>query len=226
MPTDGAQLPVPPDGLRVGQLGVVILGRVIIGDIAATLVDLSIRRLARVEEHDGPGGWLVGSLHATAPRDRQESLLGYERTLLDGLSDASAAASLASLGPQMPGVLERTRTALLHDAVHRGWFRRAHPDRRTDAGEQLASRTRSFQHSLRRAAAEQGADALTGPLLPYALRFAVIRSEQDPLARFAHRWTEAFAELPGWHPLEAAPHNPLDEPVPMNNDGPGWPNYW
>jgi len=226
MPTDSARLPVPPDGIRVGQLGVLILRRVIIGDVAATLVDLSIRRLLRVEEYDGPGGWLVSSLHATAPRHRRESLLSYERTLLDGLPNDSAAASLASLAARMPGVLERTRTALVHDAVHRGWLRRLHPDERTDAGEQLASRIHRFQHSLRRAAAERGADALTGPLLPYALRFALIRTEQDPLARFAHGWVEAFGELPGWHPPEAAPRNPLDEPVPMNNDGPGWPNYW
>ncbi len=227
MPTPGAQLPVPPDGLRVGQLGVVILRRVIIGDIAATLADLSIRRLLRVEEHNGEaGGWLISPLHATAPRHRRESLLGYERILLDGLSDGSATASLASLAPRMPGVLERTRRALVHDAVHRGWLRRLHPDQRTDDGEQLASRIRSFQQSLRQAATVQGPDTLTGPLLPYALRFAVIRDEQEPLARFAHLWAKTFAELPGWHPPEAQPRNPLDEPVPMNNNGPGWPNYW
>lgn len=184
---DGAQLPVPPAGIRVGQLGVVILRRVIIGDVAATLVDLSIRRLLRVEEHDRePGGWLVNPLYATAPRHRRESLLGYERALLDGLSQGGTAASVASLAPAMPRVLQRRRAALVHDAVHHGWLRRLHPDQRTDAGEQLASRIRSFQHGLRRAAAEQGADTLTGPLLPYALRFAVIRGDQHPLARFAH----------------------------------------
>jgi hypothetical protein len=225
MPTTGATSPVPPDGIRVGQLGVVILRRVILGDVAATLVDLSIRRLLRVEEQAGePGGWLVSPLHASAPRHRRESLLGYERTLLDGLSHGGAAASLASLAPAMPGVLERTRAALVHDAVHRGWFRRLHPDQRTDAGEQLASRIRAFQYGLRRVAAEP--DALTGPLLPYALRFAVIRGDEHPLARFAHCWVETFKELPGWHPPGTEPRNPLEEPVPMNNDGPGWPKYW
>jgi hypothetical protein len=223
MLTAGAQLPVPPDGIRVGQLGVVTLRRVIIGDLAATLVDLSIRRLLRVEEHDGePGGWLVSPLHATAPRHRRESLLSYERILLDGLSRGGTAASLASLAPGMPGVLERTRAALVHDAVHRGWLRRLHPDQRTDAGEQLAIRIRSFQHGLRQVASEQGADALTGSLLPYGLRFGLMRGEEYPLARFAHRWVETFGELPGWQ-VGPERRNPLEEPVPMNNDGR---NYW
>lgn len=227
MPPDGTQLPAPPDGIRPAQLGVVMLRRVIIGDVAATLADLSIRRLLRVEEHHGePGGWLVSPLHATAPRHRRESLLSYERTLLDGLSHGAAAVSLPSLAPQMPGVLERTRAALVHDAVHRGWLRHLRPHQRTDAGEQLASRIRAFQHGLRRVAAEHGADAVTGPLLPYALRFAVIRGDQHPLARFAHSWVETFAELPGWRSPGPGSRNPLDEPVPMNDGGPGWPSYW
>jgi hypothetical protein len=226
MLTAGAQLPVPPDGIRVGQLGLVTLRRVIIGDLAATLVDLSIRRLLRVEEHDGEaGGWLVSPLHASAPRHRREPLLGYERILLDGLSRGRTAASLASLAPGMPGVLRRTRAALVHDAVHRGWLRHLHPGQRTDAGEQLAIRIRGFQYGLRKVASEQGADALTGPLLPYGLRFGLVHGEEYPLARFAHRWVETFGELPGWQ-VEPEPRNPLEEPVPMNNDGPGWPANW
>jgi hypothetical protein len=226
MSPPAVQLPAPPDGIRVGQLGVVMLRRVIIGDLAATLADLSIRQLVRLEEHDGePGDWLVIPLHATAPRHRRESLLSYERVLLDGLWRGGTAASLASLAPRMSGVLDRTREALVHDAVHRGWLRRMHPDQRTDAGEQLAIRIRSFQRGLRQVASEQGADALTGPLLPFGLRFGLIRDEEFPLARFAHRWVEAFAELPGWR-AGPEPHNPLEEPVPMNNDGPGWPKYW
>ncbi len=204
-----------------------MLRRVIIGDVAATLVDLSIRRLVRVEEHDGePGGWLVRPLHTSAPRHRRESLLSYERTLLDGLSHGAPASSLPSLAPRMPGVLERTRAALVRDAVHRGWLRHLRSDQHTHAGEQLASRLRSFRYDLRRAAAEHGADIVTGALLPYAVRLALIRGDQHPLARFADRWVETFAKLPGWHPEESTSPNPLDEPVPMNNDGPGWPNYW
>jgi hypothetical protein len=34
--------PVIPEGIRPGQLGVVMLGRVIMGDIAATAADLAL----------------------------------------------------------------------------------------------------------------------------------------------------------------------------------------
>ena len=43
----GQGTPLPPDGLRPGQLGVVLLGRVIVGGIAATLVDLAGREIVR-----------------------------------------------------------------------------------------------------------------------------------------------------------------------------------
>ena len=50
-------VPVPPDQLRSGQLGAVMLGRVITGDIAATLADLSVRGMLTIEACDdgGPG---------------------------------------------------------------------------------------------------------------------------------------------------------------------------
>jgi hypothetical protein len=215
-----------------------MLRRVIIGDIAATLVDLSIRRLLRVEEQSGGGqtDWLVSPLHSTAPWHRRESLLRYERILLRELARSGPAASLSSLAPRTPGVLElapripqalgAARAALIGDAVHRGWLRRLHHDQRTEAGEQLAARIRFFQHGLRQLATEQGEDALTGPLLPYALHFGMIHSDQLPLAAFARRWVETFAALPGWHLPAPKPSSPLDDPVPINNDWPGSRRYW
>ena len=214
MPAAGAQRPVPPDGIRPGQLGVVMLRRVIIGDVAATLVDLSGRKLLRVEEPE-PGTWSLSPAHATAPRHRRESLLPYERTLLDGISHDGAAATLPSLAADMPGVLDDTRAALMHDAVHHGWLHHLHHDQRTDAGDQLADRLRAFQQALHRLATEQGRDALTGPLLPYALHFGMIRADEHPLSRFAHDWVQAFSALPGWHLPEPKHYDPKDDPVPM-----------
>jgi hypothetical protein len=72
--------------VRPGQLSVLMLGRVIMGDIAVTMVDLAIRKLARVEEAQD-GDWLVSSLLASAPRQRRESLLGW---FLHGLTERSA----------------------------------------------------------------------------------------------------------------------------------------
>jgi hypothetical protein len=226
MSASGAQPPAPPDNVRPGQLGVVLLRRVIIGDIAATLVDLSVRQLLRLEEpQDEPGSWLIRPVHANAPRHRRESMLRYEQTLLDGLSREGPAASLASLAPEMPAVLDKTRAEMLHDAVRRGWLRHLHHDERTEAGERLADRIRSFQRGLRQLATEQGEGALAGPLLPYALHFAMIRDTSHPLVGFAHDWVSAFAALPGWHQPAPEPYNALDDPVPMDNDGPNWPKY-
>jgi hypothetical protein len=55
------RVPVPPEGLRPGQLGVIAIGRVIIGDVAATLVDLALRGLLRIDEDTAAadGGWLL-----------------------------------------------------------------------------------------------------------------------------------------------------------------------
>jgi hypothetical protein len=65
-------------------MGVVMLGRVIIGDIAATLTDLAIRRLLEVDEEDGAQpGWLLSPQHKRAPSYRLETLLHYERVLLE-----------------------------------------------------------------------------------------------------------------------------------------------
>jgi hypothetical protein len=66
--------------MRPGQLGVVILGRVIIGDIAVTLVDLAIRSIVRVEQADRPNlDWSLRPLR----KDSGGALLGYEHTLND-----------------------------------------------------------------------------------------------------------------------------------------------
>jgi hypothetical protein len=52
-------VPAALEGLRAGQTGVVVLGRVIMGDIAVTLVDLIQRELLTVEETADGGDWLL-----------------------------------------------------------------------------------------------------------------------------------------------------------------------
>lgn len=202
-------VPTPPDGIRPGQLGVVILGRVIIGDIAATMADLSVRGMLTVEERDEGDhpGW---HLSAKAAGRRLDGLLAYERTLLGGVSDAGPSATIGALVPGMPDVLDTARKEILHDAVSRGWLHRFRHDQRTDVGEQMALRIRHFQRDLRGFASDQGQDALSGSLLPYALHFGMLKDDQPVLARFAHAWVAAFAGLPGWH--QPAPSRPnLDQ---------------
>jgi hypothetical protein len=178
-----------------------MLGQVIIGDIAATLVDLSLRGLLSVDEEadDGRADWVLRPLHVAAPRHQQDSLLDYERTLLDAVSGSGPAATLASLAPRIPEGLDRARAAIMHDAIRRGWLHRFRSGQRTDAGDQLATRIRGFHRDLRRLATEHGQGALADRLLPYALHFGMIDRSQVPLGRFAQAWVETFVSLPAWH---------------------------
>jgi hypothetical protein len=203
-------IPVPPDGIRPGQLGAVLLGRVIIGDIAATLIDLSVRGMLAVEEHDegDQDGWL---LRPEATAQQRDTLLSYERTLLSAASDGARPATIQSLTPRMPQVLARAREEIAHDAVSNGWLRRFHHGQRTDAGERLAMRIRRFQRDLRKLATDQGQDALAGRLLPFTLHFGMVERDQLTLVKFAHAWVAALASIPGWHqPDPARPR--FDEP--------------
>lgn len=89
-----------PAGLRPGQMGVILIGHVIMGDIAVTLADLAMRNLVRVEASQrgtGDETWLVSSLVGATSRHQPSSLLGYERRLLDALSDSTEAWCLAAL---------------------------------------------------------------------------------------------------------------------------------
>ncbi len=199
-----------------GQLGVVILGRVIIGDIAVTLVDLAVRNIIRVEQAGKPSqDWSLVRLRKTPGG----TLLGYEHTLTDALFEASSQTTTSSLASRMPGILDKTRHEILHDAVHRGWLRHVHHDQRTAEGEQAAARIHSFQRQLRQFCTDQGEQGLTGSLLPYAMHFGLIRNDELPLVRFAHDWVSQFSVLPGWHTPPPKAPDPLSEPVPTSDRG-------
>jgi hypothetical protein len=185
VPMADVAVPAPPEGLLPGQLGVVLLGRVIMGDIAVTLVDLAMREFAEVSESPADG-WLVSSL----PRP---ALHGYQGKLLQGLPGSPSPVSRLS-----PSVLDKVRSALVDEAVHRGWLRRLHHDQRTKRGEELGRQVRSFQRDLRHLKTARGEDALAVSLLPYALHFGLVSRSAIPLARFAQAWVETFAYLPGW----------------------------
>jgi hypothetical protein len=189
--------PVPPDGVRPGQLGAIMLGRVIIGDIAATLVDLAVRRLVRIEADDE--GWRLGSLVKSAPRHRLDSLLHYEEVLLDGLATERALSELAS---SLPRTLDKTRSAITHDAVHRGWLKHLSHDERTEQGEALATHVRAFRRDLRRLKSAGETAPLTGPLLPFVLHFGLADAGLDPLVQFAHDFAATFVVLDAWKPPE------------------------
>jgi hypothetical protein len=197
-------VPAALEGLRAGQTGVVVLGRVIMGDIAVTLVDLIQRGLLAVEETADGGDWLLTPLRGTAPRQKHGALLDYEKRLLDGLSEGGGESRLSSLADRFEKVLDETRKVLIREAAYQGWLRNLRHDQRTPKGEELAAQVRSFRRELRRLVAAGDQRALSGQLLPYALRFGLLADEQAPLVRFAHAWVRAFADLPGWAPPKPA----------------------
>lgn len=192
---DEAEPLVPPDGVRPGHLGLIATGRVILGDIAATAVDLSLRGWLEIEcTGSQDDGWV---LTPAAPPQDGEDLLEYEQVLLEWVTRPGAAASLAWLAADLPGGLAEVREDLVRDAVRNGWLRRLRHHERTTAGEELAGQLRAFRQELRSARAGRGPQILDGPLLPYALHFG-LAGPGHRLARFAHAWVAAFAELPEW----------------------------
>jgi hypothetical protein len=207
-------VPAALKGLRAGQTGVVVLGRVIMGDTAVTLVELIQRELLTVEETADGGDWVLTVVAGSAARRSRDGLLDYERRLLDGLGKGGGESRLSSLGDGFGKVLDEARKLLIRDAARRGWIQHLHHDQRTAQGEELAGRVRSFRRDLRRLVAAGDQRALAGPLLPYALRFGLLSDEQAPLVRFAHAWVRAFADLPGWSsPDPTRPEYGSDQPL-------------
>jgi hypothetical protein len=212
-----AGVPVAPGGLRAGQLGVIVIGRVIMGDIAVTLADLAQRKLLILSETGGDGDWLLSPSAGIVQGRAQSLLLGYEKRLLDGLTDVGARSRLSALAGEFGAALDDTREALVREAVHQGWLRHMHHDQRTPKGDDLALRVRSFSRELRRLKAEGDKEALAGGLLPYAMHFGLVSDDQTPLARFAHAWVRAFADQPGWAPPKPK-RAEFDDPIAPATD--------
>lgn len=216
----GGPVPRPPDGLRPAQLGVARLGRVIIGDIGATVADLAVRHLIDVREGSGEdedAGWLLTVRDSPAPLEGREPLLGYERTLLQGLSSRRRGITMSAALPDLPDLLADTRREIIRDAVRRGWLHRLRTDKRTPSAEELTRRIRRFQGRLREfAAAQDRLGVLEGSLLPYALQSGLLGDSDLALARFTRHWVTVLSPLPGWHPPGQPRYDPLTAAVPKS----------
>jgi len=194
-------IPASLKDLKPGEISLVTLGRVVMGDIAVTLVDLAQRDLVRVEETDDGTDWL---LTPSPDGSARRAIAEYETKLLEKLADRGQAARLSSLAADLGRDLGKVRHALEHEVVAQGWVRRLHHDQRTPKGEELARRLRSFQRELRKLKSDEGEEAFGGTLLPFALRCGLVSGDQPPLARFAHDWVRTFGDLPGWRPAQPA----------------------
>jgi len=171
----GAQtrrVPAPPGALRPAQLGVVLIGRVLLSHIGATVLDLADRDFLSMHiAADDGSSWRL-----TIVDRRPEGLLDYERALLHGLFGTQPTIPLEHLAVWAVPVLEKVRSEIVRDALDRGWLRsglgrrfavtrgqrRRHdqnPGKRTKPGEELLKDIKAFKRELR-ALADAG-DALT-----------------------------------------------------------------
>ena len=116
----------PPDGLRPGQLGLIVDERVDAVDVTATLVDLAVRGYLTIEEVESSGWLRTGDwrLTRTEPEGGAEAddLLGFERLLLDGLFDGRDSVLVSDLEGTFARDYEKVETALYADGQSRRWF--------------------------------------------------------------------------------------------------------
>jgi hypothetical protein len=183
--------PAPPRGILAGQIGIILSGEVLMGDIAVTAVDLALRHHINAEQAPD-GTWLI----ARSANGNSDALTGYERTLLHTLPSTST--PLAGIETS---VVEKTRKALVHDAVANGWLSRfSHGVGAGGMVDELADEVRAFGSQLGELRGEQRQQAMTSALLPYALHFELF-DDMPPLGRFGRAWAASFATAaPGRRP--------------------------
>jgi hypothetical protein len=215
----------PPGGLRPAQLGVVLVGRVLLGHIGATVVDLACRGCLRAEPLDEDGSdWQLNALSAVP-----EDLLGYEQAIVHGFFGNQAAFRLEHMTFAMTPVLDEVRAGIVRDALDAGrlragiWRRFAFtqgqrrrqdqkPGRRTRPGQELLTEIKQFRGDLRALAAVGDMETLAR-FASYAMIFgltAPLRAgnlvPEDPhgeavppigTAQFAACWLKAWGSGEG-----------------------------
>lgn len=216
MSAQTGQTPVPPDGLRPAQLGVVLIGRVLLGHIGATLVDLASRGVLDIQTPaDDGSSWLL-----TIANPEAENLLGYEQALLYGLFDERPSIPLDHMAVWAIPILEKARSEIVHDALNRGWLRaglkrrfavtrrqrgrqQQKPGKRTEAGEKLLRDINVFKRQLRSLASAEDTATLArfasyamilGLAAPMPMAMGSTAKVTDPpvlTSAFASSWVEA-----------------------------------
>jgi uncharacterized protein (TIGR04222 family) len=112
----------PPEGIRPGQVGVLLDERAQTIEVAATLVDLAVRGYLMIQEIPKEGffgkpDWRLLRLEADA-----KALLPYERLLLDGVFRDGDDVTLSSLRNTFAERLSKVEDSLYADASGQGWF--------------------------------------------------------------------------------------------------------
>jgi hypothetical protein len=139
----------PPKGMRPGQLGTLIDEQANVVDVTATIVDLAVRGLLRIEEIQQPGffrggDWKLVRLRSDAPAEPQrpaygkdqtmydaetarpsspDGLYGYEATLLNAIFAGREEVLLSDLKQTFRSDLQKVQNLLYADVTEHGWFR-------------------------------------------------------------------------------------------------------
>ncbi len=113
---------VPPEGLRPGQVGTLVDFRANPLDVTATIVDLAVRGYLSIEESGQ--NWRGRTDDWTLTRlKKPDDLLPYERALVGGLfGNDGGSVTLSSLRNHFASKMAKVQTALVDDAIDRGWF--------------------------------------------------------------------------------------------------------
>jgi len=118
----------PPDGLRPGEMGMLLDERADTLDVTATTIDLAVRGYLRIEEVDPASSAAKGKdWRLIRLKKADEALLPYERRLLNGLfedEDERKSVLLSELRYHFAESMEEVQDKLYKDAAARGWFAR------------------------------------------------------------------------------------------------------
>ena len=116
----------PPKGVTPGLVGTVMDETANPIDVSATVIDLAVRGYLQIEEESDTGffkrtDWTLRRL-APPPGD---TLLTYERQLLDGLFRTGDVVTLSGLKNTFSSTLKRIQASMYEEVVRRHWFRQS-----------------------------------------------------------------------------------------------------
>lgn len=111
----------PPEDLRPGLVGTLIDEAANPLDVTGTIIDLAVRGYLVIEEIPKHGWFGKSDWKLTKLKDEGE-LLGYERSLLDGLFRDGNEIQLSELRTKFAERMKHVQDSLYAEVVRRGWF--------------------------------------------------------------------------------------------------------
>lgn len=118
---------IPPEGIRPGQVGLLIDEEANVLDVTATIVDLAVRGYIKITELEPEGLFRRRHDYEIESLDKanDEKLLAYERKVLSGLFREGNPVTLSSLKYKFADDLQKVVDGIYKDAVAEGWYRRS-----------------------------------------------------------------------------------------------------